>query len=80
MKNITVSIDSDLHRRARVRAAERGKSLSAIVREFLREFAGEETEFERLKRLERDTLASIERFRVVPRLTRDQVHDRNALR
>ena len=76
MKNITVSIDEELHRRARVRAAERGSSLSAVVRGFLTEFAGEETDFERRKRLQRETLASIVSFRVGERLTRDEVHDR----
>lgn len=80
MKNITVSIDDDLHRRARVRAAERSTSLSAVVREFLMRFAGEETEYDRRKRKERDTLAAVTAFRAGGRLSRDQVHDRDALR
>jgi len=80
VKNITVSIDEELHRRARVRAAEQGTSLSAVVRVFLTEYAGEETDFERRKRLQMETLASIEAFRVGDRLSRDEVHDRDALR
>lgn len=80
MKNITVSIDSELHRRARIRAAELSTSLSAVVREFLTDFAGEETDFERRKRLERDTLATIRSFSSLDGLTRDQLHDRRALR
>lgn len=80
VKNITVSIDDELHRRARVRAAERSTSLSAVVRGFLTRFAGEETEYERRKRKERDTLAAVASFRVGERLSRDQVHDRDALR
>lgn len=76
MKNITVSIDEELHRRARIRAAERGTSLSAAVREFLVAFAGGETDFERRKRLQDETLASISRFQANDRLSREDVHDR----
>ena len=35
MKNITVTIDDETHRRARVRAAELGTSVSALVKEYL---------------------------------------------
>ena len=35
MKNVTISIDNDLHRKARVFAAERGTSLSALVKQYL---------------------------------------------
>jgi len=80
MKNITVSIDEELHRRARIRAAERDKSLSAVVKEFLIEFAGGETDFERRKRLQQETLASIRSFRAGNRLNREKAHDRHALR
>ncbi len=80
MKNITVAIHEEVHRRARIRAAEREKSLSAVVKEFLIEFAGGETDFERRKRLQRETLASIGAFRAGGRLTREKAHERHALR
>jgi plasmid stability protein len=80
VKNITVSIEEDLHRRARVRAAELDTSLSSVVREFLIQFAGGETDFERRKRLQAETLASIKNFRAGDRLTREEIHDRRALR
>ena len=35
MKNITVSIDEETHRQARIRAAELGTSVSALVRSYL---------------------------------------------
>ena len=35
MKNITVSVDDESYRRARIVAARRGTSVSALVREFL---------------------------------------------
>ena len=42
--------------------------------------AGEETDFERRKRLQSVTLASIESFRASDWLTRDEAHERRALR
>jgi plasmid stability protein len=80
MKNITVTIEDELHRRARVRAAELDTSLSAVVREFLTRFAEGETDFERRKRLQEQTLASVKSFRAGSRLSREEVHRRDALR
>jgi plasmid stability protein len=80
MKNITVSVDDDVYRRARIRAAELETSVSAVVRRFLTDFVGEESDFERRKRLQAETLASIRTFRAGGRLTRDEVHERDALR
>ena len=79
MKNVTVSIDEDLHRRARIRAAELGTSLSAVVRRYLIEFAGGDTDFERRRRLQDETLASVRAFRAGDRLSREAVHRRDAL-
>ena len=80
MKNITVSLPEDVYRKARVKAAERDTSVSALVREFLSALAGEESEVERRKRLQAETLASIRRFRAGDRLDRELVHRRRALR
>jgi plasmid stability protein len=60
MKNVTVSLDDDTYRRARVRAAEQGRSLSAIVRDFLKSLGETETEFERLERLQEDLFARVD--------------------
>ena len=76
MKNITVSVSEDTHRRARMRAAELHTSVSAVVRDFLITFSGQETDYERRKRLERSTIESIRRFDATDRLPRDRVHDR----
>jgi len=35
MKNITVSVPDDVYQRARVHAAEQGRSVSALVAEYL---------------------------------------------
>ena len=39
MPNLTLAIDEETLRRARIRAAERGTSVNAVVREFLERFA-----------------------------------------
>ena len=39
MRNITVSVDDETHRRARIRAAELDTSVSALVRTYLRSLA-----------------------------------------
>jgi hypothetical protein len=35
MKNVTITIDDETHRQARIRAAELGTSLSALVKQYL---------------------------------------------
>ena len=80
VKNITVSVPDDVYRRARVKAAERDRSVSALVAQFLATLADDESEFERRKRLQDDVLEGITRFRAGGRLSRDRVHDRRALR
>ena len=80
MKNITVSIPDELYRRARMRAAEQDTSVSAVVREYLVSYSGAETERERRKRLELETLGSIRAFSGSNRLSREALHERDALR
>ncbi len=77
MKNITVSLDDETYRRARVIAAERDTSVSALVKRFLTELTSGETEFERLKRLEQETRARIVNFSASDRLPRDELYDRD---
>ena len=76
MKNITVSLDDATYRRARMVAAQRDTSVSALVRGFLVAIASDETEFERLKREERALRDRITAFRGSDRLARDAAHDR----
>lgn len=80
MKNITVSVPEPVYRRARVHAAARDTSVSALVREYLESLAGGEPEFERRRRVQDEVLASVRRFRAGGRLKRDEAHDRDALR
>jgi len=83
MKNITVTVENDLYHEARVCAAKRKTTVSALVRHFLTEVVemeSEQSEFERLKRQEREIRESIQSFTASDRLKRDEIHDRNALR
>ena len=87
MKNITVSVDDETYRRSRIKAAETGTSVSALVRAFLTALAqGEVTEskFDRLQRLQEETLASIRTrgagLRAADNSARDILHERNAIR
>ena len=80
MKNITVSLPDNVYRRARIKAAERDTSVSALVREYLLDLGKDESDFERRKRLQDEVIASIQAFSARERLSRDEAHDRDALR
>lgn len=76
MRNITVSVPDDIYREARIRAAERGSSVSALVGEYLRSLSEREAEFARLEAQQRHVQSEIDRFSAGDRLGRDEVHDR----
>ncbi|MGH8318980.1 MAG: DUF6364 family protein [Steroidobacteraceae bacterium] len=76
MKNITVSLDDDTYRRARVVAAERDTSVSALVKEYLAALGSGESQTERLKREECALREQIASFRASDRLSRDDLHKR----
>jgi plasmid stability protein len=76
VKNITVSVSDDVYRRARIRAAELGRSVSALVSEFLNSLSERETEFARLEEKQRRVQTEIRSFRARDRLSRDEIHDR----
>lgn len=74
--NITVTVPDDVYRAARIRAAERGSSVSALVGEFLRSLTDQDAEFHRLEAQQREVQARIGPFRAADRLAREDVHDR----
>ena len=78
MTKITISIDDETHRKVRIAAANRGMSISAMVREYVAVLAGEETEFEKLRRMESQVRAQIGAFRASDRLSRDELHERKS--
>jgi plasmid stability protein len=76
MKNITVAVPEEVYRRARVRAAELGSSVSALVADYLRSLADGDTEFAALAALQERVQDEIKAFRAGDRLSREQVHER----
>lgn len=42
MANLTIAVDDDLLRRARIRALETGTSVNALLRNYLESFVGDE--------------------------------------
>ena len=76
VKNVTVSLDDATYRRARMIAAERDTSISALVKEFLIRLGSGESQVERLKREERALRERITSFRASDKQSRDELHDR----
>jgi hypothetical protein len=77
MKTITVTVDDETDRAARVKAAAMGTSVAALVKRYLAALAAGGTEFERLKREERELRKLVPAgFSAADRLSRDEVHER----
>jgi hypothetical protein len=76
VKNITVSVPDDVYRRARVAAAQRDTSVSAMVVAYLERLSRWTEEFGRLEALQHEVQAEIGQFHAAGRLSRDEVHDR----
>lgn len=76
MANITVSVPDDVYRAARIRAAERGSSVSGLVAEYLSSLSDREREFARLEAEQKSIQGQIDRFSARDRLDRDELHGR----
>jgi len=86
-RNITVSVDAETYRNARIKAAESNTSVSALVRSFLvRLSQGQvvDREYEKLRRLQEETLAAIRArgagLDSADNLNRNELHEKDALR
>ena len=91
MKTISVSVDDETHRQARIRAAQTGTTVSAMMRDLLtallRQPVGQEsaeTEPQRRARLLGEVLERFEREGIgvdtSKILTREEMYDRDASR
>lgn len=78
MKNITVTVDDETYRTARIKAAEQDTSVSALVKRFLTELASGESNTERLRREERALRERIATFRAADRIQREDLHRRRS--
>jgi plasmid stability protein len=76
MANITVSVPDDVYKAARIRAAEQGSSVSALVAGYLGSLSEREIEFSRREAEQRRVQGEIARFSARDRLGREAVHDR----
>lgn len=76
MANITVTVPDDVYRAARIVAAERGSSVSALVADYLRGLSAADDEFRRLERQQQAVLKRLGTFSAEDRLDRDAVHAR----
>lgn len=81
MANLTVSVDENVLRRARVRAAERGESVNAAVAAYIEQYAGPSPSADALAAfLELAASAGAGSGAGGRRWTRDELHDRSNLR
>ena len=96
MKNITVSVDDETYRLSRIKAAENGTSVSALVRNFLQNLAHDdakavadkepasETDLEQRRRILREVTADFEQrgigLQMTDNLPREELYQRNAIR
>jgi hypothetical protein len=80
VKNITVSVPDDVYRAARIAAAERETTVSAIVADHLRSLSGARDSDDDLDQLIGEIRASHPGLRMSDNLTRDELHDRTRAR
>lgn len=79
-RNITVCLDDDTLKAARVAAARRGVSLSALLREELGRVAGRDERYEIARRAAIDWMEHEASLGTARLPARDELHDRDALR
>ena len=74
--NVTLKLDADLLREARVIAAEEGRSVSALLTDRLEAMVRERKAFERARRRALARLREGIDLRWTPSRTRDELHER----
>ena len=76
MANLTITVDDEVLKRARLRATEQGTSVNAVVRDYLEEYAGtrsaQEQALAKLLALSEQTRSKRGRRK----WTRDDLHER----
>jgi hypothetical protein len=74
--NITLKVDADLLREARILAAEEGRSVSALLTDRLEALVRERKAFERARRRALARLREGLDLRFTPPRSREELHDR----
>lgn len=76
MTNVTLSVDEEALKRARIHALEQGTSLNAVIREFLNEYARGQNRYQRMtERILKHARASSADSKGV-QWNRDQLYER----
>jgi predicted transcriptional regulator len=79
-RNITLTLDDNLIRKAKVIAARRNRSVSALLRDELFRLVTEDEAYETAKRAALKRLEQGSHFGGGPLPSRDELHDRAGLR
>ena len=79
-RNITLSMDEELLRRARVLAARRNQSVSALLREELARLVAEDQAYDAAREAALERLRRGTHLGGGPRSAREELHDRAGLR
>lgn len=78
MANLTISIDDELLRQARIRAVQEGTSVNQVLREHLERYALQRARYEELTTRLLQHAAASKAARGGRRWSRDDLHDRSA--
>ena len=76
MANLTITLDDDLLKRARIRALEQGTSVNAVIREYLEAYAGAKAIREKAVNHLLELSRRADSRRGGRRWTRDELHER----
>lgn len=87
MKNITIRVEDELYRKARIKAEEQSTSISALVKGFIVRIASSESsesDFQRLEREEQELREELREKKLglnpANNLSREELYHRDALR
>ena len=88
MRNITISVDEETYRLARIRAAELDTSVSALVRDYLKSLASDSRDAEKEAGHRRELMQQVFQdfeargvgLRMSENLTREELYDRTRAR
>lgn len=75
VKNVTITLDEETYRQARLAAAERGTSMSGLVRTLLATVRPQETRSEAVQRAFA-AMDAVRKFTAGDRLNREELHER----
>lgn len=76
MANLTITVDEELLKRARMRALEQGTSVNAVLRDYLESYAGLAAERNAAARAILELSETAQARHEGPRWTRDELHQR----